>query len=593
MSKPQIQLEIRYPPLFRFINILGILVMFTMVFISWMAYTQEEVDWALPTAVIMLLLGLFWLLALAATPIVVQFRQDHLQVRRWLGTSKMMYRDITGVRQSRPFIILKTTEKTLRLYKLYANTDAKLMTALEKFVPVANAAQEKRLYPTLPFTFNSASTGPVGVFVGMFILLGGGIAAFAYLITDTESIEPLQWVCVPLFGLMSVGFGLMFLYMLAREYPRKYVFTPSEIRIHYLFHAARHPVQGLQAVTIKEDPRTVRGVPRTVYQLNFQYADGSIVMLEPNGFGFPMDYIDAKEKQITAELTTQIRHAYSLSPEQPPKAEPKPASPLPPQPKPSGVNQMTAPLAPASPAHALLEQIRQMPESDYFTEFETLRDKLIALGPEAMTAVLNAARNNNDHVMIDLLVTVLVDMAYPPAMPMMVEWLNHPNEEVRFAAAMALDFLADGRFNIESLIVGGWVQHDQIQAIAPQMQEWYHNEGHKRVPSLTQWLAQRAAMPTYTEQEKRYNFIEANSHWVMQGNKQIFAPDPDYKLPHNQGVHIIGGTVQLQGALAPRSAVFEMDSVQGIVQKVVVKENGRWLDVTQHLISMTPNFQFK
>jgi hypothetical protein len=69
----------------------------------------------------------------------------------------------------------------------------------------------------------------------------------------------------------------------------------------------------LQAVQVKEDPRKVRGVPRTVYQLELLYADGSVVILEPNGFGFPMDYIDAKEAQITAELAIQIRHAYRLA----------------------------------------------------------------------------------------------------------------------------------------------------------------------------------------------------------------------------------------------------------------------------------------
>ncbi len=590
MSNPELQQEIRYQPLFRLINILGILVMFGMTFISWMAYTQEEVRWGLPTAVFMFLLGLLWLLALAATPIVVQFNQDHLVVRRWLGTSKMTYRDITAVQQSRPLITIISPEKTLRLYKLYANTDAKLMTALEKFVPVANAVQEKRLYPNLPFTFHSASTGAVGILVGMFLLLGGGIASIVFLVTETEAIEPLQWVCLPLFGLMSIGFGLMFLYMLVRQYPRRYRFTPSEISLHYLFHKTRHPVKGLQAVKIKEDPRTVRGVPRTVYQLELIYVDSSTLLLEPNGFGFPMDYIDAKEKQITAELATQIRHAYNLPTKEPSKTAPSPASKA--QAALPQESQMPAPLSPTSPAHALLEQIRQMPDSDYYTEFETLRDKLIAQGPAAMSAVLNAAQQHNDHTMIDLLVTVLTDMAYPPAMPKMVEWLSHPNEEVRLAASFALDNLSGGRFNIESMIVGGWVQHDQIQAIAPEIQQWYHNEGHKNVPSLTQWLAQRAAMPTYTDQEKRYNFIEANSHWVMQGNRQIFAPEPDYKLPRNQGIHIIGGTVQLPGELEPRSAVFEMDSVQGVVQKVVIKENDRWLDITQHLISITPNFQF-
>jgi hypothetical protein len=571
------------------LNGIGFLVVLGMAFISWMAYSQEDVRWGLPTAVIMLVLALLWLFALAASPQLVQFGQDHLIIRRWLGTVTLLYRDISAVRQSRPFITLTTPDQTVRLYKLYANTDAQLMTALEKFVPAANAVQEKRLYPKLPFTFHSASTGAVGTFVGMFLLLGGGTASFAYLITEPESIESLQWLCIPIFGLMSTGFGLMFLYMLVREFPRKYRFSPSEISLHYLFHSVRHPVQGLQAVNVKEDPRKVRGVPRTVYQLEFLYADGSVITLEPNGFGFPMDYIDAREAQITAELAAQIRHAYQLSPQKPPAAEPKSAPP----PQPVGESPMSAPLAPPSPAHALIEEIRRMPIDDYIEAYETLRDELIALGPGAMPAVLNTARNNSSHLMIDLLVTVLADLAYPPAMPMMVEWLNHPQEEVRFVAAFALDNLAGGRFNVEGMIVGGWVEHDQIQAIVPQMREWYHNEGHQRVPSLTEWLARRAASSPITYQEKQYNFIESNPHWVMLGNGDVFQPEPDYKLPPHQGVHVVGGMVQLGSGSKTRSAVFEMDSEHRIVRKVVVKEDGRWLDVGHHLTSMIPHFQFE
>jgi hypothetical protein len=601
MPDSQIQAEVRYPPLFRLLNVVGILILLFMAITGWLAYSQEEATLGLPIAVVMIGLSFLWLLAVAASPVVVQFGVEQLTVRRWLGTARLGYQDITAVRQSRAFITIVTPSRTLRLYKLYANSDAKLMTALEKYVHAAKAVQEKRLYPKLPFTFQNATTGAVGIFVGMFLLLGGGIASFAYLITEPESIEPLQWVCIPFFGLMSTGFGLMFLYMLFRQYPRRYIFTPSEIRLRYLFHSESHPTRGLQTVEVKEDHRTVRGVPRTVYQLVFHYEDGSTFMLEPNGFAFPMDYIDAKEAQITAELATQIRHAHQLSSTAPTakgvkttagankdaaKDSQTGSSPN------EGAVPISPPLTPSSPAHKLLEKIRQMEESEYFDQFETLRDELIALGPEAMPTILNVARNNNDHVMIDLLVTVLVDMAYPPAMPMMVEWLDHPNEEVRFAAAIALDMLAGGRFNINDMIVGGWVQHDQIQAIAPQIQEWYHSEGHKRLPSLTQWLAQRAAMPTYTEQEKRYNFIEMNPKWAMLGNGEVLQPEISYQLPRRQGVHIVGGVIRLHGDTADRDAVFEMESMQGIVQKVLIKENGRWLDITPHILSMTPHFRF-
>ncbi|MFZ0545665.1 MAG: hypothetical protein WAM60_09520 [Candidatus Promineifilaceae bacterium] len=575
MSDSPIRVEIRYPPLFRLLNGISVLVFLGIAFLGWMAYLQEGVGWGLPAAVIMLALTAFWLFALAASPQLVQFGEDHLLIRRWLGTTKLAYQEISAVRQSRPFIILQIPRRTIRLYKLYANTDAKIMTALEKYVPAANTVQQERLRPSLPFTFQSASTGAFGTLVGMVLLLGGGIATFVYLITEPDQVEGLQWVCIPFFSFISTGFGLLFLYMLVRQYPRKYLFTPSEIRLQYLFHAVRHPAQGLRSVTVKESPRTVRGVPRNLYQLELAYANGATVLLEPNAFAFPMDYIDAKEAKRTADLAAQIRYAYQLS-----------------APEPEGQSQMPATPTPLSPASPLLEQIERMTADDYYTSFETLRDELNALGPEALPAVLDAARSNSSHRMIDLLVTVLADAAYPPAMRDMVEWLEHPNEEVRFVAAYTLDTLADGRFNIEGMIAGGWVQHDQIQAAAPAIRQWFEDDGYRKIPSLPVWLAQRAARPTFTHQEKRYNFIEINPRWVMLGNAEVFQPEANYRLPRNQGVHVIGGMVRLHGEAESRPAVFEMDSVQGVVQKVVIKENGRWLDISQHLLSMTPHYRF-
>jgi hypothetical protein len=35
-----------------------------------------------------------------------------------------------------------------------------------------------------------------------------------------------------------------------------------------------------------------------------------------------------------------------------------------------------------------------------------------------------------------------------------------------------------------------------------------------------------------------------------------------------------------------------MDSNQGTIQKVVIKENNRWLDVTEHILNVIPRFRF-
>ncbi|NUM48233.1 MAG: hypothetical protein HUU38_26300 [Anaerolineales bacterium] len=257
-----------------------------------------------------------------------------------------------------------------------------------------------------------------------------------------------------------------------------------------------------------------------------------------------------------------------------------------------------APPPPATPAdrvNALLDHARslgdRLPE-----EMETLRDTLGDLGPDAFPALhaaarlYSTARATQDHTLLELLVTVLVDSAYPPAFPDFVTWLDHPNDEIRYFCASALDQIADKRFGIDRMIDRGWVQHDQIRTTIPAIKDWWAKGGQHRVPTLATWH-KHASAPPIPDLHKWFNFVELNPGWVKFGDGVVAQKERRFTLPRNQGTHIVGGQVWFADA-GPVFAAFVMDSDLGWVREVYVKEEGKWEDVSARMARAEPNFRF-
>lgn len=122
-------------------------------------------------------------------------------------------------------------------------------------------------------------------------------------------------------------------------------------------------------------------------------------------------------------------------------------------------------------------------------DFEDSRDALHALGPEAMRAVLEAAMEPNAKG-LDLLVMVLADALYPPALPQMRVWLEHDDVDgIAMPAASALDRTAGGRFKVERFWSG---DRAELPLTFRALAEWW-DSGKATPPSETEWLAARRA----------------------------------------------------------------------------------------------------
>lgn len=242
--------------------------------------------------------------------------------------------------------------------------------------------------------------------------------------------------------------------------------------------------------------------------------------------------------------------------------------------------------------HMLLNLCHLLPYDQFMASFETLRDWLAEIGPQVVPEIVTAARQPKHRPILELLVYVLSDYLYPPAAPDFVRWLSHENDEILFASAIALDKLANGRFGIEKMIEGGWVQYDKIRATAPHIEAWWDGEGSQKQRSHTAWLAEQERKRPLTEREKWFNFVELNRTWVKQGDGIVQHPVKGYEMPRNKGIHTLAGSARLNREEKARFAAIEVDSADGAILSVNIKEDGVWIDVRNIVEQVELNHQF-
>jgi hypothetical protein len=261
----------------------------------------------------------------------------------------------------------------------------------------------------------------------------------------------------------------------------------------------------------------------------------------------------------------------------------------------TGVNDRTiaqspfTPQASSDPILSLLARARALGDK-FYEEFENLRDAFHALGPDAFPRIHQEAQNTTDSEILELLVVVLVESAYPPAFPDFISWLEHPNDEIRYYCASALDQIAEKRFRIDKMIEGGWVQHDKIRAAIPAIKDWWASGGMHHVPTLANWR-KKADAPPIPDLHKWFNFVELNPWWIKFGDGVVDQKERGYRLPRKQGTHIVGGQAWFPHA-EPVFAAFVMDSDLAWVSGVFVKEAGKWVEVSERMSRSEPNFRF-
>ena len=126
-------------------------------------------------------------------------------------------------------------------------------------------------------------------------------------------------------------------------------------------------------------------------------------------------------------------------------------------------------------------------------DFENARDALHALGPTAMSEVLAVATTHPAPRGLELLVMVLADKSYPPALGAFRRWLDHPDlENIAYPAATALAKYADEQFDTEDLYD---LSVPAAKRLLREIAAWWDAGGH-HIPTEAEWFAQQAAEQT-------------------------------------------------------------------------------------------------
>lgn len=306
-------LEIQYSPGMRRLSVLLIIFLFGFGGIGWQAFKLEGARFGLYAMLACLITGLYWLVVLGTAPQLVRFADGQLTVRRWLGVRTLRYAEIQAVQSGYGLIILRTRKGSIVLHKLHAQDDARILVALEHFVPAAQQAREERLSIGLPFVFR----GRLGTatFTGLsgLMLMGVGIGALGYSLSGASRNDVSLRCFLPVFGLISTGLGALFIYLLLWTYPRRTIFTTQHMTQLFLLHTTVQPMVGVTAFEPGNTLRTVRGVPRRVHHITFRYNNGEEFRWAPGEFDFPVDYVDAAVVAQVNDLVEQLRRAYLTS----------------------------------------------------------------------------------------------------------------------------------------------------------------------------------------------------------------------------------------------------------------------------------------
>lgn len=214
------------------------------------------------------------------------------------------------------------------------------------------------------------------------------------------------------------------------------------------------------------------------------------------------------------------------------------------------------------------------------------RGEILALMPDVMGHVLKEACEDRAAPILELLVKLLAETHYPPALPHFVRWLYHPDPDIRLTAAKAIDVAAKKRFAVDTIKTDNG---EALQKLIPQLRAWWETTGQNEAIDLEAWRAKHTTKPTYTQRERWFNFVTINRRWALLGNDIFLRPRA--KLPRQQGIHLVGATAHFPVTKRSHAAAVEIDSDTGKILAINIKDHtGRWRNIAADSPELKLNF---
>ncbi len=472
--------------------------------------------------------------------------------------------DIQGVRLENALVV-RTVHGNVRLRTGLRRTGLRVMQALSRRLP----PEATDIARNLPFVYLPRTEVWV-TNVLMTLLFGPGALAIAAGVSTVgireamrgNYFEALTTAGIVLFiGLLGALISGLFLF----SFQWKVVFAANTVRVYYPLRWKTFAIADLQDIDVAGEIRTYKRVKRQAWWLALRFTGDREVRIEPTENGIAARQDAAADLQEVNQLRADLRRLYARDTPRTPEA------PVPPS--------------------DLLAAVAALSEAEVGDQYENLRDQLAALRDPKR--ILLAARAPCAPHLTDLFATVLADAAYADAMPWMVELLDHTDPQVRFVAAMALDALAQGKFGIETKIVGGWVQHDAIAAEIPAIRAWWTKEGASAAADLARKQERSPAPPPASDHDKRCNFLALNPNWAILSTGEYLPPDAhNGNIPIQGTQHLVGGWIHEAGGQTKVFAVFAMDTRAEDALGAWVKGKSQWIHRQRGRDEWRPNRRF-
>jgi hypothetical protein len=510
------------------------------------------------------------LMSLLSVVVVVQnlrravLHEDHAELGLPLLSRRVGLHEIQRVEHAGA-VLIHTPRGVFRCKLAMRDPQARFVAALQEALPEGRS----RIVPGLPWSWRPRRE-VVLTNLAMVLAFGPGAVAMGLgigVVAVQQGLEG-QWLEAAAAGLMVLlmfALGALMSGLFLWSFRWRVDFGENELLEVFPVRRRRRSIADLEDISVGGETRTYKGRSRQAWWLALRFAgEDEELRIELTENGVATAHNPEADKLELDQLCGELRALYGLD---------------------GGGGAL----------EAVLTRARALDPGALAGEFETLRDELYALrDPGALLDATLAleAESPVPSELRELLVTVLADVGHGPAMVHMVRWLDVPEDQLRFVAAMALDGLAGGRFGVEGCIEGGWVQHERIRALVPALKAWWAAEGEAAAAARTRGQERAGPPPVVSAHHKRCNFLEKNPEWAMLGDGEVRPPSPGGALPRGRGVHLVGGQIHEAGGQSEVFAVFAMDPAAGGPTAAWVRGKQGWLERRRGRDRWAPRWTF-
>ncbi|MFN8441630.1 MAG: hypothetical protein U0175_12700 [Caldilineaceae bacterium] len=305
-SLPTPFVELRTPPALRATALFGIFFVPVLLFIAWMAWWVEGAVLGLWTLPLWMGMELYWLWQWRVWAQRMRLHGDHLEILMpFAPTSKIAYDQIQAIHLAYGSLQIVTEAESIHL-RGDANTLAQLTTALERRLSELHLSVNDT--PTVPLLIRSNRQQIV--LVNLFGLLIGalGISLLKVAFDDVEMKD--RGFAIG-FGWLMIGLAGAALYWLLVPFVWHYRFGKEHIEVKHSIHTESYDVSLLRKAELQQRSVTSRGITKTLYTLELQFANGRKLIVQPGAQNYPFEYAETYENVRLIRLLAQLHAIYS------------------------------------------------------------------------------------------------------------------------------------------------------------------------------------------------------------------------------------------------------------------------------------------